>query len=370
MKIVCTVTNDLAQDQRMDRICTSLTRAGHQLVLVGRKLPASQPLSDKTYRQHRIPCRNLTGKRFYAEYNYRLWREIRQWDYDVVCSVDLDTLIAGVALTSGNKSKLVYDAHEWFSETPEVVARPLIRGIWRVIGKMLVPRTDARYTVGPLLARELEKDYGVPFGSVRNVPLSRRNLPAVPVAGLPPDRGRKVILYQGMFNPGRGLLTALNALADLPDCELWLVGDGPELGALRRCNENLGCKDRVWFAGFRSPAELPGITERAWLGLNLLDAVSPSYYFSLANKAFDYVRAGVPSVQMNFPEYEALAKKYGCYVLLDRLEPVHLSSRIKCLIDDPASYEALVAGCRRAATESVWEREEIELLNIWNSLDE
>jgi glycosyltransferase involved in cell wall biosynthesis len=372
MRIVCTVTNDLAQDQRMDRICRSLAKAGHEVTLVGRELPTSQPLPETPYRQYRIRCKNLVGKRFYAEYNYRLWKIIRQWEYDAICSVDLDTLMAGVSLTRNKGHKLVFDAHEWFSETPEVVNRSLIRGIWRGLGKALVPKTDARYTVAPMLAKQLEEDYGVPFQTVRNLPTSRTTTQRdeVPIEGGvgPTGTDRKVILYQGMFNPGRGLFTAIEAVSTLPDFELWLVGDGPELGALRRCSEELGCSDRVWFAGFRPPAELPAITAKAWLGLNLLVAESPSYFFSLANKALDYIQADLPSVQMDFPEYLALDEQYGCFVLVDRLDPTRLSLMIEHLANHPEKYAQLVAGCEAARKELIWEREEVLLLRIWDAL--
>lgn len=372
MTIICTVTNDLAQDQRMDRICTSLANAGHTVTLVGRELPTSKPLSDKPYRQHRILCKNLAGKRFYAEYNYRLWKTIKNWPYDAICSVDLDTLLAGIWLTGSKRHKLVFDAHEWFSETPEVVRRPLIRGLWRGLGKALVPKTDARYTVAPMLAKELEEDYGAPFATVRNLP-RRRPLADPTVSSwstndYPPPSGRKVLLYQGMLNPGRGIMTMINTLAELPDFELWLVGDGPEMGAARRCSEKLGCSDRVWFAGFRPPAELPAITQRAWLGFNLLDSISPSYYFSLANKALDYLQAGLPSVQMDFPEYVALHQEYHCFHLTDRLESTRLAIGIDRLASSEETYNELVDGCHRAAEELVWEREEKVLLDIWDSL--
>lgn len=370
----------------MDRICRSLTKAGHEVTLVGRELPTSQPLPETPYRQYRIRCKNLVGKRFYAEYNYRLWKIIRGWEYDAICSVDLDTLLAGVSLTRSKQHKLVFDAHEWFSETPEVVNRPLIRGIWRGLGKALVPKTDARYTVAPTMAKHLEEDYGVPFETVRNLPVGRTATrqdevlqagavgPVVkagerPAIGPGTSTTRKVLLYQGMMNPDRGLFTLIHTLAELPpDYELWLVGDGPELGELRRCSERWGCSDRIWFAGFRPPAELPAITAKAWLGFNLLGRVSPSYYFSLANKALDYLQAGLPSVQMDFPEYLALQREYGCFLLTDRMEATRLCIAIEDLADSPEKYDRLVAGCEEAGEALVWEREEGLLLKIWDAL--
>lgn len=360
MTILCLVTNDLAQDQRMDRICRSLSKAGHNVTLVGRLLPESKPLPERPYATHRIACRNHHGKAFYLEYNFRLWRTLRTWSYDAICAVDLDTLVAGWLLKTAGK-KLVYDAHEWFSETPEVVSRPFTRGVWRTVGRWLVPATDARYTVAPMLAEKLSDEYGNPFGTVRNLPL-RSAVPPGPAAG------EKVILYQGMLNPGRGLGVAIEALKYLPDCRLLIVGSGPLEGALRRCSEENGVQGRVEWAGFRPPEELPALTRRAWLGLNLLDAVSPSYYYSLANKALDYLQAGLPSVQMDFPEYAAINRQYDCYQLLDRLDPERLAGAIRALADDPDRYRQMRANCLTAAEVLCWEREEEVLLGVWRSL--
>lgn len=368
MRIVCTVTNDLAQDQRMDRICASLQAAGHQVTLVGRELPDSNPLAERTYAQYRIHCRFTTGKSFYAEYNYRLWRELRKWNYDAICSVDLDTLLAGYWLTRATDRRWVYDAHEWFSETPEVYNRPLVRSAWRRLGRWLVPKTDARYTVAPRLALELKRDYGCDFGVVRNVP--HRSILVTEQRDGPKDRKWGVILYQGMLNPGRGLETVIEAMAYLPECKLWIVGDGPERGRLKDLTAMLGLHQQIWFTGFQPYHELPAITRRAWLGLNLLDAsASPSYYYSLANKALDYLQAGLPSVQMDLPEYRAIAEEFGCYVLLDRLDPALLAGRIQALVTDPATYNKLRDNCLAAAEALNWEREEDRLLTIWRGID-
>ena len=363
MKIVLTVTNDLHQDQRMDRICTTLAGAGHDVTLVGRLRPSSTDLPAKRYAQHRIPCRYEYGKAFYVEYNWRLWRTLREWDIDVLCSVDLDTLTAGVLLKRAHGCRLVFDAHEWFSETPEVVHRPAIRAFWRRLGKTLVPRADLCYTVAPQLAGRLAEEYGVPFGVVRSLPSATPLAPASEPEKWP-DTGRKIIFYQGMLNPGRGLETAIRSLQHLPECELWLAGDGPELGALRRCRED-GKEAKVKFLGFVPPADLPNLTRRAWLGLNLLKATAPSYYYSLANKALDYLRAGIPSVQMDFPEYAAINAEFGCYVLLPELDELNLAQQIRKLLEEENRYEDLRAGAVRAGRALTWEREAPVLLKLW-----
>ena len=364
MKIICTVTNDLSHDQRMDRICCSLQAAGHQVTLVGRLRPDSKPLPEKLYQQYRIRCKYDHGKSFYLEYNWRLVRELRQWEYDAICSVDVDTLAAGAALTRSDRHQLVFDAHEWFHMTPEVVDRPLIRGFWKGLAKMLMPKTDLRYTVAPQLAGKLSEDYGSPFNTVRNLP---RFSPPFSAPATAPN-AKKVILYQGMLNPGRGLEVGIAAMDRLPTCELWIAGSGPEKATLIECKSKLKAPERVKFLGFVSPEKLPELTAKAWLGLNLLEAHSPSYYYSLANKALDYVQAGLPSVQMDFPEYMTLQEEYGCYLILKDLHPQILADRIQTLVVDSDEYERMASACRLAAKELCWEREEQILLSLWNKL--
>ena len=360
MKIICTVTNDLSHDQRMHRICTSLQKAGHEVLLVGRMLPTSTPLPDRPYTTHRIRCRYTEGKRFYLEFNYRLYRYLRRQQPDVICAVDLDTLLPASVLCS-RRTRVVYDAHEWFSETPEVVNRPVIRSFWRQVGKRLVPRTDARYTVAPALAGLLAEEYGSRFAVVRNLPI-KIELPKTENFG-------GVLLYQGMLNPGRGLDTAITAMTLLPDCRLWIVGSGPEEASLKRLAATLRLADRVWFAGFYPPAKLAELTAKAWLGLNLLEGSSPSYYYSLANKALDYIQCGLPSVQMDYPEYRTIDQQYGVFSLLSELSAPALAAQIQRLLDQPDMYDSLRNNCREAAKELCWEREEEKLLAIYVALE-
>lgn len=340
--------------------------------MIGRLRPSSRPLPERAYRQIRLPIRRQRGKGFYAEYNYKLWRHLRNNQYEAINAVDLDTLLPAALAARRRSAKLIYDAHEWFTETPEVVGRPLIKKTWERLGRWLVPRADLCYTVGPELAKKLSEQYRRPFGVVRNVPRATTEKIATPEYGIgnsPHLKKEKIILYQGMLNRGRGLAEAIAALRQLPpEYVLWLVGDGDITEELRRENPDLIRAKRLVFHGFVGGEALVDITRRAWLGLNLLDVVSPSYYYSLANKCFDYLQVGLPSLQMNFPEYAALEKSYGGILLINRLEPDEITARIRSLELEPQRYGELAAAARKAGRSLTWENEEQALLTLWDEL--
>ena len=357
-RIICTVTNDLSHDQRMIRICSSLVGAGYEVWLVGREKPDSPTLPQRPFRQLRLKCRFHSGKLFYLEYNLRLFFFLLRNQCSVINSIDLDTLWPGFVVSRWRGVPCVYDAHEYFTETPEVVRRSFVQWIWERLASYIIPKLEYCYTVGPALALIFQERYGPLFSVIRNLPAQRE---------IPEEKPLKqpIILYQGMLNEGRGLEVAIAAMKDLPEATLWLAGKGDVMDALQGLTEELGLQNRVKFLGFVSPDQLPELTEKAWLGLNLLENKGLSYYYSLANKAFDYIQAGLPSIQMDFPEYRSLQQEYGPFLLLEELTPSALASSIRPLLEEPARYEQLRENCIKAASQLHWETEEQELLDFY-----
>lgn len=115
-KIICTVTNDLIYDQRMQRICTSLQKNNFEVELVGRILPDSKEIIQQTFQQKRLKCFFNKGFLFYAEFNIRLLFFLLFTKFDIVCGCDLDTLPAALLAAKIKRKKVVYDAHEYFPE--------------------------------------------------------------------------------------------------------------------------------------------------------------------------------------------------------------------------------------------------------------
>lgn len=357
MKIICTVTTDLTYDQRMIRICTSLATAGHEVLLVGRKLPKSKALSEQPYQQTRLSCFFQKGKFFYIEYNIRLFFFLFFQKTDLLYAVDLDTILPAFLITKLRNKKSIYDAHEYFTETPEVVHRRFTKAIWERLASSTIPSMDACITVGHALAKLMGEKYGKTFHVVRNVPF--------PQVVLETEKEQPpVILYQGALNEGRGLEEMINAMPHIENAQLWLAGEGDLSQQLRQQVKQLKLDHKVQFLGYIQPKALRELTLQASIGLNLLENKGLSYYYSLANKAFDYIQAEVPSINMAFPEYEALEEKYGTFDLVENLETKMLVATIQNLLSDKAHYQKRVANCRKAKQVLHWEEEEKVLLNL------
>lgn len=358
-RIVFTVTNDLSYDQRMHRICTSLVKQGYHCLLVGRVLRNSKPLESFDFETRRLRCFFNKGKLFYIEYNIRLLLFLLASRFDAICAVDLDTLVPATLSSRLKGKKLGYDAHEYFTEVPEVVGRKAIKAVWERVARACIPRTDFRYTVGEKLAEELKVQYGFDFDVIRNVPMTRgsRSVQAAQ---------EKILLYQGSLNEGRGLEVLLEAATELP-IKVWLAGEGDLSESLRAQATRLDLKDRVAFLGFIPPHMLWNVTQKAYLGYNLLENKGKSYFFSLANKYFDYTMAGVPCLISPFPEYQAFHQKYGHSVLCE-LNKEDVIRGVKELLGKPEEYNRLQENCYKATQELNWQKEEQYLFKIYGNV--
>lgn len=357
-KILFAVTTDLNYDQRMQRICTSLAQNGYQVTLIGREWPVSKPLLPQPYAQHRLKCLFNKGKLFYLEYNLRLFFYLLFKPADAYGAADLDAAVPVCLKARLANRPFVFDAHEYFPEVPEVVSRPAVKKIWQQVEKFVIPRAALRYTVTRSLAQLFEKQYGFTFGVVRNISVLKPWKPAV--------KKPCYLLYQGAVNAGRGLEMLLEVMPEI-DAELWICGQGDVLEDLKARATALNLPGKVKFLGYVLPPALEQLTREAYLGINLLENRGLSYYYSLSNKFFDYLHAGIPQVVINFPEYALLNREFEVGVTIP-LETTALKTALKTLLTDEKRYARLVQNCLAARQHWNWQEEEKQLLALYETL--
>lgn len=359
-RIIATVTNDLTYDRRMIRICTALQENGYEVELVGRELPDSQPFSDQPFSQKRLKCWFHKGPLFYAEYNIRLFLYLIGQKPDAICSVDLDTIMAGSLAAKGKDIPLIYDAHEYFTEVPEIQDRKWVKRIWEMIATLFIPSADLTYTVSQAIADEFGSRYRIKCEVIRNVPDRVDSSPDVPKEAL---ALQPYLIYQGALNDGRCVGNYIR-LAQKLDINLVLAGEGDLSDKLRK---QAAGSDKIHFLGWVKPEELVGWTHGAKVGLNVLEHRGKSYYFSLSNKCFDYVQHGVPSISSPFPEYQNLNEKFEVMEFANAVDD-EIEVALKLLLGDSSEYDKLRKNCLIAASDWCWENESRKLIVLYDEL--
>lgn len=359
-RIIFTVTNDLIFDQRMDRICGTLADNGYHCVLIGRKLRKSLDLTQKSYEQIRIPCLFSKGKAFYLEYNLRLFIYLLFRRTDIYCCIDLDTALPVWLISVIKQKKLVYDAHEFFSEMEEIISRPLIHKAWLMLERFIMKRVKYGYTISEGFAKLYADRYGKDFKVIRNVP-RLGNYKIVQSA-------ERMIIYQGALNEGRGLEASIKAMKFVEDGKLQIFGNGPKADELKKLARTEGVEDRVIFRGAVKPEQLRNETMRSWVGLTLFSEKGMHHQYSLANRFFDYIHAGVPQIAMNYPEYRAFNDYWGIAILLNDLSPKAIADAINYLLVSPSGYNRMKENCLSAREIHNWEQESIKLIEFYKSL--
>jgi hypothetical protein len=97
---------------------------GVEVICIGRTLPDSPEPEELSFQIERFRMFFQHGPLFYAFFNWRLWGKLLlARKPDLLISNDLDTLPACYLAAKIKGIPLIYDSHEFFTETPELIHR-------------------------------------------------------------------------------------------------------------------------------------------------------------------------------------------------------------------------------------------------------
>ena len=372
--IIFTVTNTLSYDQRMQRICGTLAKAGYKILLVGRSSEEAPTLGSMPFEQLRLAISHQKGKRFYAEYNWKLYdflcksiSDLQKKGHKVaVCAIDLDTILPCFFVSKKFSLVRVYDAHELFTELIEVKSRKLIHRIWLQIERFAVPKFSEGYTVNEFIANEFHRRYGVNYAVVRNLPVRKKESPAG-LEVLPKLPLGRFLLYQGAVNEGRSFETLIPAMKEIP-IPLVIAGTGNFLAQTKTLVATHGVAEKVIFLGDVLPQQLQAITPKAFVGLTLFEPSGLNQYYSLANRFFDYIQAGIPQICVGYPEYKTLCKTNSPALLIDDTSSKTIAEAVNKLLNDAVLHNLIKTNADAAAEVLCWENEAIKLIEFWKRI--
>ena len=384
---IVSVTNDLTTDQRVDRTCLTLVKAGYKVLLAGRIRPDSKTLAPRNYQVQRLRLLFEKGPLFYAEFNIRLFFFLLSHPSDLLVSNDTDTLPATflahkLLLFSYSLNKLLFnqkksvqplllhDCHEYFIGVPELTGRMTVTAIWKWMENRIFPKLQHVIAVNQSVAELYIQKYGIKIQIIRNVPFRKKGTYINSKHGFDIRDGQKIIIYQGAVNIDRGVEEAILAMQYLKtDALLIIAGTGDIFSRLQNFISALGVKDKVMLTGQIPFQELHAITIKADLGLSIEKDVCINYRYSLPNKFLDYIQARVPVLVSPFPEMKAIVDLYHIGTYIESHDPEKLAAQIDRILNDQGGLAVYKKNLEVAATVLCWENEEETLLQLIDDME-
>lgn len=363
--IYVSVINDLSTDQRVARACSVMQNTGFQVVLIGRRFANSAELK-RDYSIKRFRFIVNKGPLFYFLFNVRLFFYLMtRRKLDVLYANDLDTLGANALVSLIRRKPLIYDSHEYFLGVPEIQHKGLVKWVWKSIENFSFPQVNSFITVNDSIARLYSKVYKKRICVIRNMSLRSAINFDKNISDLDLPKDTFVMVMQGAgINIDRGYEEAILSMKQIDNALLLIIGKGDVIEVLKSIVKAHNLESKVRFLGVLPYAKMMQYTAASHLGLTLDKDLSINYKFSLPNKLFDYINAGIPVLGSNLPEVAKIINDYEVGIITDEVTPEAIAKAVNSIIKDTEKYRHYVDKCQMASQVLNWETEQKKLHEI------
>jgi glycosyltransferase involved in cell wall biosynthesis len=295
---------------------------------------------------------------FYMFFNIRLFIYLLFHKYNLLVSNDLDTLLPNYLVSRLKRIPLVYDSHEYFTGLPELNNRPFVKWVWRTLERIIFPRLSFIMTVSDSVAEQYESEYRIRPATIRNCSESSYNILPLSRSELGINPHHLLFIMQGAgINIDRGAEELIDAVGKIDNVSLIIAGGGDVYDILVEKVRIMNLTDRVKFLPLLPWEELMRYTKSADVGLTLDKNSNLNYNFSLPNKLFDYLSAGIPVIATDLKEISDILKKFSCGITIPKPDPEDISNAMKHLRDDSSFLSELKYNASQASLTVNWEHE-------------
>lgn len=359
-RVTMVLRNAYTHDTRVEKEARSLVAAGYAVTIVAdgaEGLPTREVKGGISV--IRVP---RLGRRIpvlrYLRHRRNLMRALTATRPDIIHAHDSDTLdpVGGVARRLG--VPYVYDAHDlWLGRIFRGRSRAylaLFKAYYRWVERTFLPRAAGWVTVSAPIARHLEREYRIgPVEVVANVPerptgtREVRDLRTLPGAErVPPDV--PLILYLGLVISGRGIDELVAAMPMVSEAHLVFLGGGAHEPIIRAAAERLGVGDRMHVLPPVPPDDVIPYAASATVGVSAAVPTCLNYRYSLPNKLFQPMAAGVPMVASDFPQVAEVVADTDAGITVDMTDPAKIAAALNEVLADPERARRMGANARRA----------------------
>jgi glycosyltransferase involved in cell wall biosynthesis len=377
-------------DVRAEKLCRTLTEAGHEVHLVARNRDR-RALEERLPEciVHRLAPLRGAGRRlnsasmFPAFFNPRWWSKIREVAGKVTARLilvrDLPLAPTAIGVARSLGMAVMLDMAENYPA--------MMRGIFESRKQRLldyvvrnpaavtaVERWSIRRVDHTLVVVDESRDrlaaLGVPLERmtvVGNTPPLRRLQELGPSSDKSPGSADSIeLVYLGLLEAPRGIETLLRALAMIEgrgvSMRLTLIGDGRDRHDFERLARSLDLDaDRVRFLGAVPNADALRMLTQADVGI-IPHHADESWNSTIPNKLFDYMAAGLTVVASNARPVERVIRETGCGLVFRDRDPLDLADALERLRDPITRRKYGGAGREGIVRRYNWEADTARLL--------
>ena len=369
MKVLIAVISDMATDMRVQKQARLLEEMGCDVTVMGRRRPGSIPLSIPGVKIKRICVPFKKGPGMYLMFNLFLFVRLLFRGFGLCVSCDLDTLVPCYLVSRIRRKKLVYDAHEYFTGQYSLAGRRFKYNVWKKAEKWILPELRHMITVSDSIADLYRSEYGVEPVVIRNIAPQVTHLVSHDRIALDASPDELLVIFQGSgIHEGRGAEELIDAIPMVEGVKLVIIGSGDIIDRVHKQVRENGDENKIIFLPGMPWEQMMRYTMCCDAGLSLDSDNCINHRYSLPNKLFDYIAAGIPVIASDLTEVAAVIKKYNCGILLNEVKPVVIAEALTELRDDRAYLRQLKENAGKAQEELTWEREKIREQKFFRSV--
>jgi glycosyltransferase involved in cell wall biosynthesis len=293
----------------------------------------------------------LNKRAYWADRSLRHWRPLLSWIRKDLTIVN-DLIVLPLAFSIDDEAPVVFDAHE--HAPSEYVSsrawRLLRRRHVRWICRTFLTRVAGMMAVSPGIGALYQREFGTPSVVVTN---------AARFHDLEPSQVHEPVrlVHFGIADPQRRLGDTLDAVKMLGagyTLDLLLMAEGRLQEHLSDLRRSVAGEPRIRFLDPVPMRELVPFANSYDVGLFMLPSATPQAEFTLPNKFFEYIQAGIVPAIGPSPDMARIVREWDCGIVAEEYTPEALAAAIASVASERLAE--LKRNAHRAARQLCAER--------------
>lgn len=307
--------------------------------------------------------------RYLTAWPIMLLKSLRK-GYVCVHAHDITALPLSFIISRINNIPLIYDSHEYWSESIHSDYPKKIIQISNAMERILANRAEYVLTVSDSIGKELKKHFdNERVYIVRNIPSyvqngefdlfrSEYNI----------DKSAVIFLYQGLISESRGVNYILDAAIKLGrknNYRFIFLGNGPYIPALKEKIASMSLEETIIIKDYVQQSDLLKYTNSADVGVHAIKNTCLNHDYCMPNKLFEYISSGLAVVVTNLKEMSDFVEKYQVGTTFKDGDVDDLADKLAELVENQQKLTFYRKMSKKARLVLTWENESKILLDVY-----